>query len=157
MKTVDYLDVTLDLNTGTYRPYHKPNNEINYVHVKSNHPPTILKQIPLSIQNRLSNLSANETIFNEALPYYDDALKRSGYNHKFKYEPKQPNQRRKNRKRNIIWFNPPFNNNIVTNIGRQFLNLIKKHRNQYRKTILESHQKTFPQKTYRCRSSEGLK
>ena len=127
MKTVDYLDVTLDLNTGTYRPYHKPNNEINYVHVKSNHPPTILKQIPLSIQNRLSNLSANETIFNEALPYYDDALKRSGYNHKFKYEPKQPNQRRKNRKRNIIWFNPPFNNNIVTNIGRQFLNLIKKH------------------------------
>ena len=127
MKIVDYLDVTLDLNTGNYKPYHKTNNETNYVHVKSNHPPAILKQIPISIQNRLSNLSANETIFNEAVPYYDDALKRSGFNHTFEYKPKQVNHHRRSRKRNIIWFNPPFNNNVATNIGRQFLNLIKKH------------------------------
>lgn len=128
MKTVDYLDVTLDLNSGCYRPYHKPNNELSYVHVHSNHPPVILKQIPLSIQNRLSNLSSNEDIFNATVPYYEDALKRSGHNHKFEYTPKQNNnRRRKNRKRNIIWFNPPFNNNVATDIGRQFLNLVKKH------------------------------
>ena len=29
VKAVDYLDVTLDLNNGNYKPYHKPNNEIN--------------------------------------------------------------------------------------------------------------------------------
>ena len=75
MKTVDYLDVTLDLNTGCYRPYHKPNNELSYVHIHSNHPPVILKQIPLSIQNRLSNLSSNEDIFKATIPYYKDALK----------------------------------------------------------------------------------
>ena len=32
----------------------------------------------MSIQNRLANLSATEAIFNDAVPYYDDALKRSG-------------------------------------------------------------------------------
>ena len=33
----------------------------------------------------------------------------------------------KNRSRNIIWFNPPFSQNIKTNIGKIFLKLIKKH------------------------------
>jgi len=44
MKTVDYLDVTLNLNDSTYKPYHKPENETNYVHKDSNHPPNIIKQ-----------------------------------------------------------------------------------------------------------------
>ena len=34
---------------------------------------------------------------------------------------------RKNRQRNIIWFNPPYSMNIQTNIGREFLNLVDKH------------------------------
>ncbi|MCP4482402.1 MAG: hypothetical protein GY817_06445, partial [bacterium] len=125
-KIVNYLDVTLDLNTGTYRPYHKPNNEVNYVHVKSNHPPNIIKQIPFSIQNRLSNLSANEEIFNQSTPFYAEALRRSGYDHHFEYTPDAPRPRR-NRSRKIIWFNPPFNNNVKTNVGRCFLNMIQKH------------------------------
>ena len=127
MKSVDYLDVTLDLSTGVYRPFRKPDNELSYVHVHSNHPPVILKQIPLSIQNRLSNLSSNEEIFKETVPYYDEALKRSGYNHNFVYTPKKNTGQRRNRKRNIIWFNPPYNNNIATDIGKQFLNLTKRH------------------------------
>ena len=127
MKSVNYLDVTLDLNTGNYMPYHKPDSEINYVHVMSNHPPNILKQIPLSIQKRLSNLSSNEDIFKEATPFYTAALQRSGYKHKFEYTPSTRIESRRNRKRNIIWFNPPYNNNISTNIGRFFINLVKKH------------------------------
>ena len=127
MKVVNYLDVTLNLNTGNYSPYRKPDNEINYVNVNSNHPRNIIKQIPISIQNRLSNLSANEEIFEAAIPYYKAALERSGYNHEFKYTPSNPQQRRKNRKRKIIWFNPPYNNNLSTNVGKKFLNLIKKH------------------------------
>ena len=126
LKSVDYLDVTLNLETGTYKPYRKPDNEVNYVHVHSNHPPNVIKQIPLSIQTRLSNLSSNEQIFQESLPYYQEALKRSGYNHKFTYS-KSTNHQSKNRKRKIIWFNPPYNVNVATNIGRIFLNLIKKY------------------------------
>ena len=128
MKVVNYLDVTLDLASGTFRPYRKPDNEVNYVHVQSNHPPAIIKQIPYSIQTRLSNLSSNEAIFQEALPHYEEALKRSGYNHKFEYTPSQNQHRyRRTRKRNIIWFNPPYNINVATNIGKYFLSLIKKH------------------------------
>ena len=33
LKIVDYLDVTLNLNDGTYRPFHKTNEERNYIHV----------------------------------------------------------------------------------------------------------------------------
>ena len=39
MKIVNYLDVTLNLNDGSYRPYKKPNEETNYIHVNSDHPP----------------------------------------------------------------------------------------------------------------------
>ena len=35
--------------------------------------------------------------------------------------------RQKSRKRNILWFNPPYSNTVETNIGRRFLSLIDKH------------------------------
>ena len=38
LKVVNYLDLTLNLNDGTYRPYHKPNDEIMYIHKESIHP-----------------------------------------------------------------------------------------------------------------------
>ena len=74
MKVVNYLDVTFNLNDGTYKPYTKPNNEIKYIHKNSNHPPSVIRQIPLSIESRLSTLSFNEKIFQEAVPPYQKAL-----------------------------------------------------------------------------------
>ena len=38
-KQVDFLDVTLDLTTGTFQPYRKETAPPVYVHRKSNHPP----------------------------------------------------------------------------------------------------------------------
>jgi len=129
MKTVNYLDVTLDLTNSTYRPYHKPDSETNYVHTDSNHPPSIIKQIPISIETRLSKLSSNENIFKQATPYYEEALKRAGYNHQFNYNPNKntASTEKRKRKRNIIWFNPPFNSSLSTNIGKFFLQLVQKH------------------------------
>ena len=92
MKVVNYLDVKLNLNEGTYKPYHKPDNETNYIHKDSNHPPSIIRQIPLSIERRISNLSSKEHIFKEPIPYYEAALQRSGYNHNFTYKPMQNQQ-----------------------------------------------------------------
>ena len=60
MKVVNYLDVTFNLNDGTYMSYTKPNNEIKYIHKNSNHPASVIRQIPLSIESRLSTLSFNE-------------------------------------------------------------------------------------------------
>ena len=49
MKIVNYIDVTFNLNDGTYEPYPRPNNEIKYIDKNSNYPPSVIWQIPLSI------------------------------------------------------------------------------------------------------------
>ena len=76
LKVVDFLDVTLDLNTGTFRPFIKPNDTPLYVHKQSNHPPNILKNIPLAINKRLSSISSNDQIFKQAAPIYQKSLER---------------------------------------------------------------------------------
>ena len=126
MKIVDFLDITMDLQTSTYKPYTKPNNTPLYVHRESNHPPSIIKNIPESINRRLSTISSNEAIFDEAAPTYQKALDNSGYNFKLKYNPPQPtdNTTKRSRKRNITWFNPPYSQNVTTNIGKKFLQLL---------------------------------
>ena len=42
-------------------------------------------------------------------------------------QPKEARQNRRNRKRQVIWFNPPYNKAISTDIGKTFLHLIQKH------------------------------
>ena len=54
------------------------------MHVKFNHPPNIVKQIPKTIKNGLSQFNSNEEIFNESAPFYADKLNQSGYQQKFK-------------------------------------------------------------------------
>ena len=62
------------------------------------------------------------------IPYYNDALKASGYKEKVRYEMETTtNHTKAKRKRKIIWFNPPFSMNIKTNIAKNFLQLIDKH------------------------------
>ena len=75
-KVVNFLDVTLDLNSGKFKPYSKPTNTPLYVHSKSNHPPSIIKNIPESVNRRLSEISSDEQVFHEAAPPYQEALKR---------------------------------------------------------------------------------
>ena len=64
-KTVNFLDVTLELDTGNYQPFHKSNENLKYVNSNSNHPKSITKSIVKSISNRISKLSANEEIFKQ--------------------------------------------------------------------------------------------
>ena len=81
MKVVNYLDVTFNLNGGTYKPYIKPNNEFKYINKNSNHPPNVIRQISLSIESKLSTLPFNEKIFQEAVLPYQKALQNSAYRH----------------------------------------------------------------------------
>lgn len=46
LKSVNFLDVTMNLSTGSHAPYRKPNDEPLYINVNSNHPPSIIKQSP---------------------------------------------------------------------------------------------------------------
>ena len=128
-KITNFLDITLNLNNSTYRPYMKESNTPLYVHKMSNHPPAIINNIPEAINRRLSAISSNESVFNETSGPYQQALTNSGYQYKLKFNPADntSDNRAKpsrNRKRNITWFNPPFSNNVKTNIAKKFLGLI---------------------------------
>ena len=122
----NFLDVTLDLSDGTYKPFRKPNDTPVYINAASNHPPSILKHIPKMVERRLNNISCNEAVFNTAKPLYEDALRRSGFDSTLTYDKGGPTQRRK-RRRKITWFNPPFCQSIDTNISKKFLLLVDKH------------------------------
>ena len=127
LKVVDYLDVTLNLTTGKYYPFRKPDNDPLYINAKSNHPPSTIRQIPASISTRISGLSCNQDEFDKSSQLYNDALRSSGYNERIHYVEGQGRKQSKNRSRNIIWFNPPYSQNVRTNIAKSFLCLIDKH------------------------------
>ena len=52
LKIVDFLGVTLNLTDSTDKPYHKPNDEICYINMESNHPPSTTKQLTISIETK---------------------------------------------------------------------------------------------------------
>ena len=104
LKSVDYLDITFDITTGTHKPFNKINNNPRYINANSNHPPYIVRDIPESVSKRITTNSCNENIFNTANPFYNDILKNCGYKNKIKYSPDASSRsRNKNRPRNIIW------------------------------------------------------
>ena len=61
-------------------------------------------------------------------PPYQKAIDESGYNFKLTYNPEanQTTRNRKNRKRNITWYNPPWDVNVKTNLGKKFLGIVDK-------------------------------
>ena len=91
------------------------------------------------VQKRLSDLSSDSQEFDKAKDVYNNALRTSGFS-EVKFSKSAPKSSR-NRKRNIIWFNPPFNQAVENNIGREFTRLIEKHfpsHHQYRKLFNKS-------------------
>ena len=75
LKIVDFLDLTLNYTTdSTCKPYRKPNDENCYIHKESNHPPSITKQMQISIETRFSELSSNKKVFNESVLIYQESL-----------------------------------------------------------------------------------
>ena len=135
-KIVNFLDITLNLETNTFLPFHKEGHIPLYVNRNSNHPKSILDKIPHSINIRINRLSANNSIFKNNKSFYDEALKESGYTKNLQYIGKPELNRingpdnSRNRKRKVIWFNPPYCKISKLGIGRTFLNLINKHFNQ---------------------------
>ena len=91
LKIVNFLDLTLNLNDGTFHPYKKPNDEVLYINSHSNHPPAIIKQLPKSISKRISNLSSNRNVFDYAAPTYNNALHCSNFHTTIQYEPLSTN------------------------------------------------------------------
>ena len=70
------------------------------------------------IGKRLSSLSSTRQIFEEEKMPYEEALKQSGYSTSLSYDENTRQPKKKNRRRKIIWFNPPFSQSVETNVGR---------------------------------------
>ena len=54
-------------------------------------------------------------------------MRRSGQIGELEYNNDHNRKPRKARKQNIVWFNPPFSENVKINIGREFLRLLAKY------------------------------
>ena len=116
------------MTNGSYKPYKKPNKTLLYINKNSNHPPHITKKLPKTINDRLCINSSNAEIFHASKIEYETALRNSGYkNVDFKYNLKHKNNKKRNRQRNIIWFNSTFSQAVSTNIAKRFLDLLDKH------------------------------
>ena len=128
-KVVQFLDVELNLKNESYKPFLKPNDNPLYVNINSNHPQSVTKNIPAAVNKRLCALSSDEHMFNSVVHMNQEALKKAGYTYILKYTPTAATEVKKSRKRynNVIWFNPPYSQNVKTNVGAKFLKLVSKH------------------------------
>ena len=108
LKTVDFLNLTLDLELGTYQIYNKPNNIPLYVHKQSSHSPNVTKNIAFRVNKILISNCSNEELFKTGTPIFHQAIKNSGYNHQLNYKQTNPRTKSKTSKnQNIIYFTPP--------------------------------------------------
>ena len=131
----------------------KSSNTPLYIYTSSNHPPGIIKNIPLAVNKRLSSISSDAENFNREIEPYQNALHRSGYTHQLQYQSENTTTKTyKNRKRNITWYNPPFNKAAKTNVGRKFLNII---RNTFKASnpLKKIFNKNSLQISYSCRNN----
>ena len=88
LKQVDFLDVSFNLNDGSFKPYRKPNDNPLYINKDSNHPKHIIHNIPKAINKRLSEISSSKQMFDEGKCIYQNALDNSGYTFTLQYNDK---------------------------------------------------------------------
>ena len=119
LKAINFLDVTLNVTTGKYQPYNKPDNNHLYINILSN------------ISERINTLSADERTFNKSKDLCNNTSAESGFKHKIIFQKQQNTStvtnNNKNRRRKIIWFNPPFSLNVSTNISKKIFSSLGKH------------------------------
>ena len=97
--------------TGKYFLFRKVNNKLLYINAKSNHPYTIIKELPKIINKRLSELYCSQEEFSKAKPFYGETLSESNYKASLQSEKPRCNTDWI-RLRKVIWFNPPFNQSV---------------------------------------------
>ena len=79
LKIVYFIDVTQNPDKAKHSPYMKTNDKPQ---CDPNHSKHILKQIPISINQRLSNNSSSKEDFDAATKPYQDALDTSHFEQK---------------------------------------------------------------------------
>ena len=74
LRQVYFLDLTLNLSTGKYWSYRKPDDNLLYIDARSNHPSKIINQLPKMIAARVSINLCNSEEFDKVKPDFEEAL-----------------------------------------------------------------------------------
>ena len=77
-----YLTVNWTMN---HKDIYKADSLNININKHSNHPPSILRQLPTSINKRISTLSSDKQTFEDAAPAYQNALGHSNFSRKLEY------------------------------------------------------------------------
>ena len=81
------------MNDGTYRPFHKTNEEATYSHGESDHPQQIIKKVSRSIEKNYLDSLQQRKYLKIRKDYYEQRLRQFGYNEKLNYpKTKQRNK-----------------------------------------------------------------
>ena len=109
-------------------PFRKANHTPLYINAVSNHPPTIIKKLPKIINKKISDLSCNKEEFDKFKSVYESALKDSRHFSSMSYNSNTQNARRNRSMKAIAKaINPPYSQNVKTNIGKLFIKFVRKH------------------------------
>ena len=102
-----------------YHPYRKPNAKEKIININFNNPPRVKRELHNMIENILSALSKNKTMSNNYKESYEKALKNSGFNKVSEYSYQNYGTAgRKKRKKQMLYYNPPFSATLKTEIGK---------------------------------------
>ena len=86
----------------------------------------MIKEIQKGVSKRLSCNSSDQQKFNEHSAHFNQALKDAGHQGNLEFiTPGQ--ERKKPRRKKVIWFNPPWCRSIRTNVAGKFLKLVWDH------------------------------
>ena len=99
-----------------------------YINKDSNRPPMIKKSLPDSIGKRVSRLCSSEEKFDQHKDFYEESLRRSGYDTNLTYQPPEvnrPNKKKRRRWAKMFWYNPPWSMNVKTNVAKKFFKVIR--------------------------------
>ena len=77
------------------------------------------------ISNQISENLCNKNRFDKAAPDYNIALKKGKFNGNVTYTSSP--SKLQTRKRQIIWFSPPYRVNMKTKVVKIFMRLVDKH------------------------------
>ena len=133
----DYLNLYLDLKNDIYRQWRKPNSSPLYINTNSNHPPQCKKQIPSMIEKMISKNSSSEEEFDKVKEDYQASLNKSGYKKVLKFNPNPVSNKKKHRRiKPVTYFNPPWSDNVTTNLAGKFLELIDEYEEKFKGTPL---------------------
>ena len=94
----------LDLSNDSFSPFRKPNFQATYVSKKSNYPRYVVKQIPKSINKRLTTIPKDEYPFKRVNEHYQEALIKGVHKHElvFNAEKRKGNKRKRKQKYSVV-------------------------------------------------------